>query len=243
VLQIVPDSYTSVSNTVENVRILLCASFLLSLASFLKYCFVLTLNIGYCGNTLQAGSVPAPLTDCNFICPGNQYEYCGAGARLEMYKNSAAPSSPTASGSSATSATLATPSPPSVSSSAPIGKFTYQGCYIDGVNGRILNHQQPDNQQLTQESCVALCAAAGYTIAGVEYAVQCFCDTAIYNGGALDPNQADCTTPCSGNSKEMCGGPNGRMGLYAIGTPNVYVPPSIQKTGLPKNWTFSGCLQ
>jgi len=153
--------------------------------------------------------------------------------------NSAATTTPTGTGSGVTASTT----PPSVPTSPPIDGFTYQGCYIDGVNGRILSHQQPDNQQLTQESCVTLCAANGYTIAGVEYGVQCFCDTAIYNGGALDPNQADCTTPCSGNSKESCGGPGGRMNLYSIGTPNVYVPPSIQKTGLPTGWTFSGCLQ
>lgn len=200
----------------------------------------LILNIGYCGNTLQAGSTLQALTDCSFICPGSQYEYCGAGSRLELYKNSAAPSSPA---SSVTSATSGSPTSPSVPSSPPIAGFTYQGCYIDGVKGRILNHQQPDNQQLTRENCVATCAAGGYTIAGVEYAVQCFCDTAIYNGGALDPNQAACTTPCSGSPNEMCGGPNGRMNLYAIGTPQVYVPPSIQKTGLPTNWTYSGCLQ
>jgi WSC domain len=196
-----------------------------------------TLNIGYCGNALQAGSTLQTLTDCSFICPGNAFEYCGAGSRLELYKNSNAPSTPT------TSASTGTPTTPSVPSTPPIGNFAYQGCYIDGANGRILNHQQPDNQNLTPENCVALCAANQYTIAGVEYGVQCFCDTAIYNGGTLDPNQGDCTTPCSGNANEMCGGPNGRMNLYSVGTPQVYVPPSIQKTGLPTNWTYSGCLE
>jgi hypothetical protein len=57
----------------------------------------------------------------------------------------------------------------------PAGWANY-GCYVDGVDGRILNNQQPDNQALTQQSCVKACAAAGYTIAGMEYSVQCFCD-------------------------------------------------------------------
>lgn len=39
----------------------------------------------YCGNTINNGSVVAALTDCNFVCPGDPYEYCGAGNRLEMY--------------------------------------------------------------------------------------------------------------------------------------------------------------
>ncbi|KAE8454316.1 hypothetical protein EG329_005241 [Mollisiaceae sp. DMI_Dod_QoI] len=41
----------------------------------------------YCGNSLNTGSALAPTqADCSFTCPGNKYEYCGAGNRLEMYK-------------------------------------------------------------------------------------------------------------------------------------------------------------
>jgi hypothetical protein len=40
----------------------------------------------YCGNVINTGSVLATLSDCSFICPGNAYEYCGAGNRLEMYE-------------------------------------------------------------------------------------------------------------------------------------------------------------
>lgn len=47
----------------------------------------LMLFIGYCGNGLNGGSIPASnQADCSFVCPGNKYEYCGAGNRLEMYK-------------------------------------------------------------------------------------------------------------------------------------------------------------
>lgn len=36
----------------------------------------------YCGDSLQAGSVKvANQNDCNFLCPGNAMEYCGAGNR------------------------------------------------------------------------------------------------------------------------------------------------------------------
>ncbi|KUJ19463.1 WSC-domain-containing protein [Mollisia scopiformis] len=48
----------------------------------------------YCGNSLGTGSVLATKqTDCSFTCPGNKFEYCGAGNRLEMYKLTAAQSS------------------------------------------------------------------------------------------------------------------------------------------------------
>ncbi len=43
----------------------------------------------YCGNTLAATSILAPLSDCSFICPGDSDEYCGAGNRLELYELSA----------------------------------------------------------------------------------------------------------------------------------------------------------
>lgn len=41
----------------------------------------------YCGNTLNTGSALVPKqTDCNFLCPSNKLEYCGAGGRLNLYK-------------------------------------------------------------------------------------------------------------------------------------------------------------
>jgi WSC domain len=38
----------------------------------------------YCGNTIQAGSVIAPTTDCSMLCDGSNLEYCGAGNRLDV---------------------------------------------------------------------------------------------------------------------------------------------------------------
>jgi hypothetical protein len=40
----------------------------------------------YCGNSLNAGSVSAPVTECSMTCGGDPYEYCGAGNRLELYR-------------------------------------------------------------------------------------------------------------------------------------------------------------
>ncbi|KAJ0164323.1 WSC domain-containing protein [Colletotrichum tanaceti] len=40
----------------------------------------------FCGNsTTAAGSMPAPLKDCNMVCKGNKFQYCGAGSRLDLY--------------------------------------------------------------------------------------------------------------------------------------------------------------
>lgn len=52
--------------------------------------------------------------------------------------------------------------------------WSYQGCWVDGLAGRILLDQLPDNDTgNTLQLCVSACAAAGYTIAGAEYSVQC----------------------------------------------------------------------
>ena len=83
--------------------------------------------------------------------------------------------------------------------------WTYQGCYIDNANGRILNVQKPDSKTLTIESCVSTCASGGYVVAGMEYGAQCFCGNGIANGGALASSDTQCNMACSGNSKETCG--------------------------------------
>ncbi|KAH6680685.1 WSC domain-containing protein [Halenospora varia] len=79
----------------------------------------------YCGNTLDSTSTLASSSDCSFICPGNQYEYCGAGNRLEMYKlsgqvptssSSSVSSTSKPSSTSSTSSTLSSSSSSSVSS-------------------------------------------------------------------------------------------------------------------------------
>src|SRR5258707_14722030 len=60
--------------------------------------------VGYCGNALDSTSVLATTqADCSFSCPGNQYEYCGAGNRIQMYKLSPVSSSVSSSSSSSVS--------------------------------------------------------------------------------------------------------------------------------------------
>lgn len=195
----------------------------------------------YCGNVINTGSVLTAQTDCSFTCPGNQYEYCGAGNRLDMYKLTGATTG-TATGTSTTgtSTTLTSSIPiPTITAN---GDWVYKGCWVDGLNGRDLNYQQPDNQENTVEACTATCASLGYTIAGLEYAVQCFCDNFLYNGAALATDQTTCSTPCPGNAAEMCGA-GSRLSLYSTGPLRIHQPPAVQTVGLPSGWVYQGCLQ
>lgn len=54
--------------------------------------------------------------------------------------------------------------------------WTYLGCYTDNVSGRALpnGEQVPGGTNaMTNELCQATCSAAGFTIAGTEYAGEC----------------------------------------------------------------------
>ena len=198
------------------------------------------------------------------LCNGNFSEFCGGSNRLDLYDfnnqvslppytttssaSSAGLTTSTSTGSStaSTGTTLTTASVSVTTSPTATGfptGWTYQGCWVDGTYGRILTHQQPDEPTTNSlQSCVATCAGLGYTIAGTEYAVECYCDNFVYNGAVLATNQADCDMPCPGAPAEMCGAGN-RLSIYSIGTPTVYAPPAPQKVDLPTGWTYSGCIQ
>jgi WSC domain len=112
---------------------------------------------------------------------------------------------------------------------------------------------------MTIELCTAACLAAGFTLAGVEYAGECYCDTAISNGGGPAPDgNALCDMACNGNAAETCGGPN-RLNVYSYtgsgsgsttsvsGTGTSTSQPTSTTsigsgvTGLPTGWTYKGC--
>jgi len=120
--------------------------------------------------------------------------------------------------------------------------WAYDGCYVDGANGRILLNQQNDNQDLTIESCINTCAGLGYSVAGMEYSVQCFCDHFI-RYAAANASESACDMLCGGSegSEEKCGAGD-IMSVYSMGNLTVYQPPTVQITDLPGNWTYMGCL-
>lgn len=106
-----------------------------------------------------------------------------------------------------------------------------------------MSNQQPDDNQLTVESCINKCVSLGYSVAGLQYFYQCFCDDILRNGAELASDDAQCNTACAGNSTQMCGGPN-RNSVYTNNTElTVYPVPTQQKTNLTGSWQYSGCLQ
>jgi hypothetical protein len=43
----------------------------------------------------------------------------------------------------------------------------------DNANGRVFQTELPDNQALTVQSCITSCSAQDFTLAGLEFGVQC----------------------------------------------------------------------
>ncbi|KAI1323225.1 hypothetical protein F5Y16DRAFT_351006 [Xylariaceae sp. FL0255] len=205
----------------------------------------------YCGNSFSNGGGTVATDGCNMKCNGNSSEICGGANRLNVYDykmefavttNTIASSTTTTTNKAPTTTTTPGPTTTTVVAATGIPKgWTSQGCWQDGPNGRILStYQAPDNDELTVESCVQLCASMNYTISGTEYYQQCFCGNAIYNGGYELNSTAECNTPCTGDSTEMCGG-SGYLAIISDGTPQVYEPPTTQLSGLNGTWTYQGC--
>ncbi|PHH72353.1 hypothetical protein CDD82_6023 [Ophiocordyceps australis] len=207
----------------------------------------------YCGQGLSKGAAPAD-SGCDIRCRGNSSEYCGGARRLSLYSHSAASglldiverampadstSTSTNTSISATSASLAATNTATDVPGLPSGWASY-GCWVDGVNGRILSQQLADDSNLTVQSCASKCAGLGFSVAGAEYHNQCFCGKQIINGGVRAKSAAECDTPCSGDSKQMCGG-GGRMTILSLGEPAVFEPPRVVPS--VGNWTYYGCVE
>lgn len=212
-------------------------------------------NECYCDNAPQNyGQIQDP-TSCNMACKGNANQMCGGPNRLTVYTfNATGVVSPTASatataaagnnnnngGTPAQPAQPAQPTATNYVNATAILPFTYQGCFSDNsASGRTLAYAQPDNKALTVESCIATCSSLGYSIAGMEYSTQCFCDNYIkWTPTNLTSTSGSCSMNCGGNANERCGA-GSQMSIYSNGTMIPYSPPTtLQSYG---NYTYTGC--
>ncbi|KAH9173154.1 WSC domain-containing protein [Lactarius sanguifluus] len=156
----------------------------------------------WCGSQLQHGSKFFSNSDgiqdgrlrqtpnapfCNMACQGNSSEICGGPALLNLYNF-----------------TGTYPIGASVVTTA--GGWTSEGCYSDSVSSRTLE-RRVDVGSVTVESCVAACQSQSFTIAALEYAQECWCGNEIKSPGVAI-SQSACNQVCTGDSTEVCGGPN-----------------------------------
>jgi hypothetical protein len=93
-------------------------------------------------------------------CNSNSAEMCSRPNRLDLYSYS--------SGS-----TLTTTASSLLGTRNPLSRWAFLGCYTDNVSGRALPMMEPVSGGITNEGCQNAYLAAGYSIAGTEYAREC----------------------------------------------------------------------
>jgi hypothetical protein len=86
-----------------------------------------------------------------------------------------------------------------VSTISYVSQFSQLTIISDNLDGRVLTTQLPDNSSVTVEGCIATCQGQGFTLAGLEWSVQCFCGDILVNGAVTAPN-SDCDMACGGDS-------------------------------------------
>lgn len=94
--------------------------------------------------------------------------------------------------------------------------FAYLGCGTDlpGQPRTLQGASLKDNAGMTIEKCIDFCNSKGFSIAGLEYSTECYCDNNMLAGRAPVPGVlGGCTMPCSGNNQQICGAA-GLISLY-----------------------------
>ena len=120
--------------------------------------------------------------------------------------------SPSPSGTSKSSTTSAAPATqPSTNVVLPSG-WKALGCYVDPVNPRLFTTWGQIGNDVTSTKCAAYCAKAGFNYGGTEYSGQCFCSKDLPSNAKIAPS-SECNMKCTGDSKEICGGP-GRLSVF-----------------------------
>lgn len=74
-----------------------------------------------------------------------------------------------------------------------------------------------DTQNMTDESCISYCSSKGFQYAGTEYSQECWCGSQLATA-ATKAADSDCSSACTGNATEACGGGD-RLSLFYSSQP------------------------
>ncbi|WQF79890.1 Putative hem peroxidase, carbohydrate-binding WSC, hem peroxidase superfamily [Colletotrichum destructivum] len=171
----------------DNMTLEYCASY----CSDYKYFGTEYSSECFCGNSLAPSSAEAPLADCGMTCSGNQYEYCGGGNRLTLYRSDKQVTDPT--------------------QPATAGAYKFLGCRTEPAQGgRALDAKATASDKMTNEACAAFCD--GYSYFGTEYGGECYCGNTL-PVTSLEAPASDCSMICTGSTTEYCGNGN-RLSVY-----------------------------
>jgi hypothetical protein len=147
---------------------------------------------------------------------GNADQSCGGEDRISVYQD---------------------PTFPDADDVAVTSDYLSLGCYTEGAAGRSLDYSQWDflnASAMTTETCLTACGAKGFPFAGVEFGRECYCGVVLGNG-TLATDVGECSSMCTGNSTQFCGGPN-RLNLYVaknLESTNPCKPPVLSPSPSP----------
>ncbi|KAL8720556.1 MAG: hypothetical protein Q9225_002602 [Loekoesia sp. 1 TL-2023] len=128
-----------------------------------------------------------------------------SGSPQPVKPSASTPSSPEPSG------TASGLQPATVNSKSGVWKAA--GCYLDALNPRSLGNGRAEwwGKQISSSNCVAHCDSIGAKYAGTENGGQCFCGNELSNSAS---HPGKCTSKCTGDAREICGGP-AHLSIYS----------------------------
>ena len=116
------------------------------------------------------------------------------------------------------------------------GQWSFQGCFVDNPQNRIIAAEVQGNLPLTVERCMGRCWQFQYTIAGLEAGKDCFCAETLDITSLTPTHEDECKIPCVGDENSACGGES-RLLLYHHSSGTLYSP-GRDKIG---DWESRGC--
>ncbi|WWC64285.1 uncharacterized protein I303_106895 [Kwoniella dejecticola CBS 10117] len=90
------------------------------------------------------------------------------------------------------------------------------GCLAEPSGSRALTAARTTDQAMTPTKCLNFCASKGYSLAGVEWSVECYCGNSLMKTSLSAINdQLACSMPCNGldYSAGYCGG-SSKLTIY-----------------------------
>jgi len=151
----------------------------------------------YCDLDIQGTATKVNDSQCNFPCGGDNTLTCGAANLVSIFQN----------------INSVFPIPQNIPK---LGDWTFDGCFTDAVgsNPRTLAERFQVAGGVTIEGCTAECTKSGFSIAGLEFGLECWCGNSFSLPIAdITAPLSDCSKACQAEPTELCGAAN-RLAVY-----------------------------
>ncbi|XP_070581220.1 polycystin family receptor for egg jelly-like isoform X2 [Ptychodera flava] len=105
----------------------------------------------------------------------------------------------------------------------------YLGCYFIDKENRVfgVSPGNYDPNALTIEMCTGACSNLGYHYAAVEAGAFCFCSDNNYDLSAVQPDDTNCDTPCTGDNAVTCGSHSYSKAYETPSPISVFLDPNV----------------